>query len=130
MSLVRTIEDLAKRIIEVKKCPCRFEKCSDYHLEGVGKFIQGSGFTKEEADFFAAAPKLVRGLRRKIEKLELLVDYHAKNSWEKHAENARLREALTMARSFILCGDEMTPEAEKVIDGALSGKPQNISKGE
>lgn len=33
--------------INIEKCPCG--KCNDYHLVGIGKFCQGSGFTLEEA---------------------------------------------------------------------------------
>lgn len=39
--------------ITVEKCPCGHAGCSDYHLVGIGKFVQGSGFTKEEAELIA-----------------------------------------------------------------------------
>lgn len=38
-------------MITVKKCPCG--QCQDYHLVGIGKFCQGSGFTKAEAEEIA-----------------------------------------------------------------------------
>lgn len=38
-------------MITVEKCPCG--RCSDYHLVGVGHFVEGSGFTKEEAENIA-----------------------------------------------------------------------------
>lgn len=41
-------------MITVEKCPCGFKGCRDYHLVGIGKFVQGSGFTKEEAEQIAA----------------------------------------------------------------------------
>ena len=40
--------------IHVDRCPCG--ECSDYHLVGIGKFCQGSGFSKSEA--FLIAKKL------------------------------------------------------------------------
>lgn len=39
--------------ITVVKCPCGHKSCKDYHLEGFGKFVQGSGFTKLEALYLA-----------------------------------------------------------------------------
>lgn len=39
--------------ITVEKCPCGHAGCSDYHLVGIGKFVQGSGFSKEEAELIA-----------------------------------------------------------------------------
>ncbi len=38
---------------------------------------------------------------------------------ELELENARLREALSLARSMILCGEKMSPRAEEQISGAL-----------
>jgi hypothetical protein len=35
--------------LSIKKCPCGDPYCRDYHLVGIGKFVQGSGFTAEEA---------------------------------------------------------------------------------
>lgn len=40
-------------MIEVVKCPCSLPYCSDYHLKGVGRFTQGSGFTLREAELIA-----------------------------------------------------------------------------
>lgn len=40
-------------MITVEKCPCGHEACKDYHLKGLGKFVQGSGFTKSEAQMIA-----------------------------------------------------------------------------
>ena len=38
-----------------QKCPCGHPCCKDWHLVGIGKFVQGSGFTEEEADKILAA---------------------------------------------------------------------------
>lgn len=35
--------------VDVRKCACGQRGCSDYWLTGFGKFVQGSGFTEEEA---------------------------------------------------------------------------------
>jgi hypothetical protein len=35
------------------------------------------------------------------------------------AEISRLREALSLARSMILCGEQMSPQAEAMINDAL-----------
>jgi hypothetical protein len=39
----------------VGKEPCPCGRCHDWHLTGIGKFVQGSGFTEEEADRIIAA---------------------------------------------------------------------------
>lgn len=36
-------------------CPCGSAYCRDRHLVGIGKFVQGSGFTVEEAERICAA---------------------------------------------------------------------------
>lgn len=47
-------------VITVERCRCGFKNdsgelaCSTYWLVGVGHFVQGSGFTKEEAERVAA----------------------------------------------------------------------------
>lgn len=33
--------------ISMRQCPCG--ECKDFHLVGIGKFVQGSGFTRAEA---------------------------------------------------------------------------------
>lgn len=43
--------------ITTERCCCGHPKCRDTWLVGIGKFVQGSGFTPEEAD------RVVRGLR-------------------------------------------------------------------
>lgn len=44
--------------ITIQKCSCGDKNCQDYWLVGIGKFVQGSGFTKEEAELIA---NLLRG---------------------------------------------------------------------
>lgn len=39
--------------VTVSKCLCGQRGCSDYWLNGIGKFCQGSGFDKDEADLIA-----------------------------------------------------------------------------
>lgn len=36
-------------MIDMERCPCGQKGCHDYHLTGIGKFVQGSGFTYKEA---------------------------------------------------------------------------------
>lgn len=36
--------------ITIEKCRCGSEFCRDYWLVGTGKFVQGSGFSREEAE--------------------------------------------------------------------------------
>lgn len=33
-----------------EKCMCGHTSCKDWWLTGIGKFVQGSGFTEDEAD--------------------------------------------------------------------------------
>lgn len=40
--------------ITVMQCQCGYPRCRDYWLVGVGKFVQGSGFTKVEAEHIAS----------------------------------------------------------------------------
>jgi hypothetical protein len=45
---------MAKQMIKVQQCCCGYKNCADYWLVGIGKFVQGSGFTKDEAKQIAA----------------------------------------------------------------------------
>jgi hypothetical protein len=36
--------------VSKEPCPCGHKSCKDWHLVGIGKFVQGSGFSEEEAD--------------------------------------------------------------------------------
>lgn len=38
------------RKIDIERCCCGFELCPDYWLTGIGRFTQGSGFKKAEAE--------------------------------------------------------------------------------
>lgn len=67
-------------------CPCRYAGCRDRHLVGIGKFVQGSGFTLEEADEIVRA---VNRARRKTPRAKRLAD---------RVDNVRLR--LTEAGTF------------------------------
>jgi hypothetical protein len=39
--------------VRIKSCTCGQRGCSDYWLVGIGKFVQGSGFTYAEAQRIA-----------------------------------------------------------------------------
>lgn len=39
--------------VTVEKCRCGHRACSDYWLRGAGRFVQGSGFAKAEAENIA-----------------------------------------------------------------------------
>lgn len=39
--------------ITIEPCPCGHPSCKDFHLVNFGKFVQGSGFTHEEATHVA-----------------------------------------------------------------------------
>lgn len=41
------------RKITFERCGCGHPSCKDYWLVGIGKFVQGSGFTLEEAERIA-----------------------------------------------------------------------------
>jgi hypothetical protein len=34
----------------IEQCPCGHRACKTYFLTGIGRFVQGSGFTKDEAE--------------------------------------------------------------------------------
>jgi len=38
-----------------EKCWCGHKSCQDWWLTGIGKFVQGSGFTEKEANRIIAA---------------------------------------------------------------------------
>jgi hypothetical protein len=40
-------------MIGTQQCCCGYKNCRDYWLTGIGKFVQGSGFTKEQAEHIA-----------------------------------------------------------------------------
>ena len=41
--------------IGIAQCCCGHASCKDYWLTGIGKFVQGSGFTKVEAERLRSA---------------------------------------------------------------------------
>lgn len=41
------------RLIELRGCLCGHQACTDVWLSGIGKFVQGSGFTRAEAEKIA-----------------------------------------------------------------------------
>ncbi|MGQ7794457.1 hypothetical protein ACUN0C_18785 [Faunimonas sp. B44] len=48
--------------IGYEKCPCGHRGCSKYFLTGIGDFVQGSGFTLEEAERIVSALNAVDAL--------------------------------------------------------------------
>lgn len=38
-----------------ERCPCGDQYCSDWHMKGFGKFVQGSGFSPEEMRYLDEA---------------------------------------------------------------------------
>lgn len=49
--------------ITIEKCKCEHASCKDYWLVGIGDFVQGSGFTLEEAQYIA---ELINGDRQDV----------------------------------------------------------------
>lgn len=47
--------------VAVGKEKCRCGHCNDWWLTGIGKFVQGSGFTEEEAD------RIINALRKQTD---------------------------------------------------------------
>ena len=45
----------------IEKCPCGHQCCQDYHLKGIGHFVQGSGFSKEDAELIVRLLNKYRG---------------------------------------------------------------------
>jgi hypothetical protein len=41
------------RKVTVMQCSCGYPRCLDYWLVGLGRFVQSSGFTKDEAEKIA-----------------------------------------------------------------------------
>lgn len=41
--------------ILIEKCPCGSKDCKDWHIVGFGKFVQGSGFSRWEAETLVEA---------------------------------------------------------------------------
>lgn len=71
-------------MIGIEQCCCGHPTCRDYWLTGIGKFCQGSGFTKDEADLIA---RLLNGESRLLVALkaaEAHLDYTGYgDSWER-----------------------------------------------
>lgn len=40
-------------MIGIERCACGSPNCRDYWLTGIGTFVQGSGFKKDEAELIA-----------------------------------------------------------------------------
>lgn len=53
------------------RCLCGSKHCQDYWLTGLGHFVQGSGFTLEEADEVSRAVVAVRAQGRRARRSEL-----------------------------------------------------------
>lgn len=80
--------------VTVTKCLCGHASCSDYWLNGIGKFCQGSGFDKDEAELIAGllnarlAPAAgevplggaERDIRPLVERLKTWGTYHANSN--------------------------------------------------
>lgn len=47
-------------VIGKERCACGHPSCKDYWLTGIGKFVQSSGFTEDEADEIIAAVNTAR----------------------------------------------------------------------
>ena len=86
--------------IKIERCPCG--KCSDWHLIGIGKFCQRSGFKKDEAEFICKAVNCHDELLEALKDLE-----HASScvaSEDNSANNNQaedLRRALVQARAML-----------------------------
>jgi hypothetical protein len=59
-------------MITIAQCPCGHATCGDYHLVGIGKFCQGSGFSKKEAAWIAA---LLNGFENTETSEQILMRY-------------------------------------------------------
>lgn len=49
--------------ITIEKCKCGNDFCKDYWLVGIGDFVQGSGFSKAEAEYIV---ELINGDRNNV----------------------------------------------------------------
>lgn len=43
-------QEVRRRPVTVQQCCCGYPACQDHWLVGLGKFVQGSGFTREQAE--------------------------------------------------------------------------------
>ena len=86
-------------VVGSEHCPCGDFACKDYHLTGIGKFVQGSGFTLDEARFIIRAcnthHELVEALRWALGRLNdaRAVCYGGVTADEIEARQAVLRKA-------------------------------------
>lgn len=59
-------QHLIQKEVTIQQCQCGYAQCSTYWLNGIGHFVQSSGFGKEEAELIATAvnahPKLIAAL--------------------------------------------------------------------
>lgn len=49
--------------ITIEQCKCDYSACRQYWLVGIGSFVQGSGFSKKEAEYISA---LINGDREDV----------------------------------------------------------------
>lgn len=58
-------------MITIEHCQCGHPTCKDYWLSGIGKFVQGSGFDKEDAqriaDLLNGSDERLRTMQGRIE---------------------------------------------------------------
>ncbi len=88
--------------IGIERCKCSYKNCPDRWLTGIGKFVQGSGFTQEEAELIVAALDSDTGeLARVVIEAAMLIkhmmpgvkhitlpDYQLLNEWPAKAQKA------------------------------------------
>jgi hypothetical protein len=60
--------------IAIEQCCCGSSNCCDYWLVGIGKFMQGSGFTKEDAQRIADLLNQESASKRPMTDLNKLAD--------------------------------------------------------
>lgn len=77
--------------ITTERCKCGHKSCQDVWLVGIGKFVQGSGFTQEEAD------RIIRGL--------VAIKVVERSEWDATRSGPPTGSGLGNGRDWDACGE-------------------------
>ncbi|MGQ7794487.1 hypothetical protein ACUN0C_18945 [Faunimonas sp. B44] len=106
--------------IGYEKCPCGV--CSKYFLTGIGDFVQGSGFTLEEAERVVTALNAAETLRAERDRARKAYEQVGERLAAAEADNKNLTRRLANAEAAIrvyMMGMKAAHVRCKQLEGAL-----------
>jgi hypothetical protein len=100
--------------ITVRQCPCGHSHCRKYWLEGFGDFVQGSGFTEQQAHWLAFL--LNHNGERRFSKMPMGSNWFVLDGSREHFED------------MLICSVSETNEADRVVRQLNEAKPAEVEQ--